>query len=81
MEAVASLLAGLPLQPEESDRGDLMEAKSQIFLKYGLINLIGYINTVLRFKNMRIFLWIQFLCGPLIYAKYRSLLLCEYAFY
>lgn len=34
MEAVASLLAGLPLQPEESDRGDLMEAKSQLFLKY-----------------------------------------------
>ena len=24
----------LPLQPEESDRGDLMEAKSQLFLKY-----------------------------------------------
>ncbi|CAF0862260.1 unnamed protein product [Didymodactylos carnosus] len=34
MEAVASLLVGLPLQPEESDRGDLMEAKSQLFLKY-----------------------------------------------
>ena len=33
MEAVAALLAGLPLQPEESDRGDLMEAKSQLFLK------------------------------------------------
>lgn len=34
MEAVASLLRGLPLQLEESDRGDLMEAKSQLFLKY-----------------------------------------------
>ncbi|XP_046387119.1 neurofibromin isoform X3 [Ischnura elegans] len=34
MEAVAALLRGLPLQPEESDRGDLMEAKSQLFLKY-----------------------------------------------
>lgn len=34
MQAVASLLRGLPLQPEESDRGDLMEAKSQLFLKY-----------------------------------------------
>ncbi|KAK4871818.1 hypothetical protein RN001_015942 [Aquatica leii] len=34
MEAVAALLHGLPLQPEESDRGDLMEAKSQLFLKY-----------------------------------------------
>ena len=34
MEAVASLLHSLPLQPEESDRGDLMEAKSQLFLKY-----------------------------------------------
>lgn len=33
MEAVAALLKGLPLQPEESDRGDLMEAKSQLFLK------------------------------------------------
>ena len=28
------MFAGLPLQPEESDRGDLMEAKSQLFLKY-----------------------------------------------
>ncbi|XP_065225861.1 neurofibromin-like isoform X1 [Planococcus citri] len=34
MEAVAGLLSGLPLQPEESDRGDLNEAKSQLFLKY-----------------------------------------------
>ena len=34
MEAIAALLRGLPLQPEESDRGDLMEAKSQLFLKY-----------------------------------------------
>lgn len=34
MQAVAGLLRGLPLQPEESDRGDLMEAKSQMFLKY-----------------------------------------------
>ncbi|XP_022666414.1 neurofibromin-like isoform X2 [Varroa destructor] len=34
MRAVAALLLGLPLQPEESDRGDLMEAKSQLFLKY-----------------------------------------------
>ena len=34
MEAVAALLRGLPLQPEESDRGDLMEAKSQLFLKF-----------------------------------------------
>lgn len=34
MEAVAALLKGLPLQPEESDRGDLMEAKSGLFLKY-----------------------------------------------
>jgi neurofibromin 1 len=33
MEAVAALLRGLPLQSEESDRGDLMEAKSQLFLK------------------------------------------------
>ncbi|XP_031834542.1 neurofibromin 1 isoform X3 [Nomia melanderi] len=34
MEAVGALLRGLPLQPEESDRGDLMEAKSQLFSKY-----------------------------------------------
>ncbi|KAI1285846.1 Neurofibromin [Halotydeus destructor] len=34
MQAVTGLLRGLPLQPEESDRGDLMEAKSQLFLKY-----------------------------------------------
>lgn len=40
MEAVASLLRGLPLQPEESDRGDLMEAKSQLFLKFALYEFI-----------------------------------------
>lgn len=34
MEAVAALLRGLPLQPEESDRGDINEAKSGLFLKY-----------------------------------------------
>ncbi|XP_012162697.1 neurofibromin isoform X2 [Ceratitis capitata] len=34
MEAVGALLCGLPLQPEESDRGDLMDAKSALFLKY-----------------------------------------------
>ena len=34
MEAVASLLESLPLRSEESDRGDLMEAKSELFLKY-----------------------------------------------
>lgn len=34
MEAVGALLRGLPLQSEESDRGDLMEAKSELFLKY-----------------------------------------------
>ncbi|KAI5740359.1 hypothetical protein M8J76_003040 [Diaphorina citri] len=34
MDAVAALLKGLPLQPEESDKGDLMEAKSSLFLKY-----------------------------------------------
>ena len=33
MEAVAALLKCLPLQPEESDRGDLMDAKSALFLK------------------------------------------------
>ncbi|XP_078599565.1 neurofibromin-like isoform X3 [Branchiostoma floridae x Branchiostoma japonicum] len=34
IEAVVALLTGLPLQPEEGDGGDLMEAKSQLFLKY-----------------------------------------------
>ena len=34
MQAVSHLLRQLPLQPEESDSGDLMEAKSQLFLKY-----------------------------------------------
>ncbi|KAF7274462.1 hypothetical protein GWI33_012883 [Rhynchophorus ferrugineus] len=46
MQAVASLLRGLPLQPEESDRGDLMEAKSQLFLKYFTLfkNLLNECN-------------------------------------
>ena len=34
MACVGTLLRGLPLQPEESDRGDLMDAKSALFLKY-----------------------------------------------
>ncbi|KAL3318539.1 hypothetical protein Ciccas_002794 [Cichlidogyrus casuarinus] len=34
MEAVAALLQSLPLQPEETDRGDLMDAKSHLFAKY-----------------------------------------------
>jgi neurofibromin 1 len=33
MEAVVSLLAVLPLQPVEGDGVELMEAKSQLFLK------------------------------------------------
>ncbi|XP_076386906.1 neurofibromin 1 isoform X1 [Megachile rotundata] len=46
MEAVGALLRGLPLQPEESDRGDLMEAKSQLFLKYFTLfmNLLNHCN-------------------------------------
>ncbi|XP_026322570.1 neurofibromin [Hyposmocoma kahamanoa] len=48
MEAVAALLKGLPLQPEESDRGDLMEAKSQLFLKYFTLfmNLLNDLHEV-----------------------------------
>ncbi|KAJ2943372.1 hypothetical protein O0L34_g12181 [Tuta absoluta] len=48
MESVAALLKGLPLQPEESDRGDLMEAKSQLFLKYFTLfmNLLNDCNEV-----------------------------------
>ena len=33
MQAIAALLQDLPLQPEDSDRGDLMEAKSHLFAK------------------------------------------------
>ncbi len=33
MDAVAALGRGLPPQPEESDRGDSMEAKSELFFK------------------------------------------------
>lgn len=51
MEAVAALLRGLPLQPEESDRGDLMEAKSQLFLKYELYNLYIISSAVYRFST------------------------------
>lgn len=49
MQAVAALLLGLPLQPEESDRGDLMEAKSQLFLKYFslFMNLLNECSEVL----------------------------------
>ena len=46
MEAVAALLAGLPLQPEESDRGDLMEAKSQLFLKWVFFSNIFCISLI-----------------------------------
>lgn len=34
VQSIGSLLRGLPLQPDESDRADLMEAKSQLFLKH-----------------------------------------------
>ena len=34
MTAVAALLYGLPLQSEEADGGDIMEAKSKLFQKY-----------------------------------------------
>ncbi|XP_012529974.1 neurofibromin [Monomorium pharaonis] len=46
MEAVGALLRGLPLQPEDSDRVDLMEAKSELFSKYFTLfmNLINYCN-------------------------------------
>uniref|UniRef100_A0A8D3ARL0 Neurofibromin n=1 Tax=Scophthalmus maximus TaxID=52904 RepID=A0A8D3ARL0_SCOMX len=39
MEAVVSLLAGLPLQPEEGDGVELMEAKSQYFTLF--MNLLN----------------------------------------
>ncbi|XP_058804864.1 neurofibromin [Phymastichus coffea] len=54
MEAVGALLRGLPLQPEESDRGDLMEAKSQLFLKYFTLfmNLLNDCNDAATEENM-----------------------------
>lgn len=53
MQAVAALLLGLPLQPEESDRGDLMEAKSQLFLKYFslFMNLLNECSEVLSTED------------------------------
>nr|XP_046916512.1 neurofibromin-like isoform X2 [Dermatophagoides farinae] len=53
MQAVAALLRGLPLQPEESDRGDLMEAKSQLFLKYFslFMNLLNECSEVLSTED------------------------------
>ncbi|KPM02360.1 neurofibromin-like protein [Sarcoptes scabiei] len=53
MQAVAALLRGLPLQPEESDRGDLMEAKSQLFLKYFslFMNLLNDCSEVLSTED------------------------------
>lgn len=33
ISSVAVLLQGLPLQPEENERGDIMDAKSQLFQK------------------------------------------------
>ncbi|XP_015607506.1 neurofibromin isoform X2 [Cephus cinctus] len=54
MEAVGALLRGLPLQPEESDRGDLMEAKSQLFLKYFTLfmNLLNDCNDAAEEKEV-----------------------------
>ena len=50
VRAIAALLAELPLQPEENDRGDMVEAKSQLFLKYftlfmNLLNECSAANT------------------------------------
>lgn len=46
MEAVGALLRGLPLQPEDSDRVELMEAKSELFSQYFMLfmSLINYCN-------------------------------------
>ncbi|XP_018362342.1 PREDICTED: neurofibromin isoform X1 [Trachymyrmex cornetzi] len=46
MEAVGALLRGLPLQPEDSDRVELMEAKSELFSKYFTLfmKLMNYCN-------------------------------------
>ena len=53
MEAVAALLRGLPLQPEESDRGDLMEAKSQLFLKYFTL-FMNLLNDCMEAQEVRV---------------------------
>ena len=57
MEATAALLAGLPLQPEENDKGDIMEAKSQLFLKYftlfmNLLNDCSEDNYIVESQSM-----------------------------
>lgn len=65
MEAVAALLRGLPLQPEESDRGDLMDAKSALFLKYNTTNPYS----VHTFTLLAFF----FLISQILYAFYESL--------
>lgn len=54
MEAVAALLKALPLQPEESDRGDLMEAKSNLFQKYANIyKCVGFEVLVFSFSCIK----------------------------
>lgn len=54
MEAVAALLRGLPLQPEESDRGDIMEAKSQMFLKFVYPETLVFENIQLKFFSFSV---------------------------
>ncbi|VEL08007.1 unnamed protein product [Protopolystoma xenopodis] len=52
MEAVAALLKGMPLQPEETDRGDLMDAKSHLFAKYFTL-FMNLLNDVADDRDMR----------------------------
>ncbi|XP_020288690.1 neurofibromin isoform X3 [Pseudomyrmex gracilis] len=53
MEAVGALLRGLPLQPEDSDCPDMMEAKSELFSKYFMLfmNLLNYCKEPTLTKN------------------------------
>ncbi|PSN44310.1 Neurofibromin [Blattella germanica] len=68
MEAVAALLRGLPLQPEESDRGDLMEAKSQLFL-----NVYSFLYSKLFDELARVFVTLfdaKHLLSPLLWNMF-----------
>lgn len=54
MEAVVSLLAGLPLQPEEGDGVELMEAKSQLFLKYAIFFVISQVGNTFAINKLHL---------------------------
>ncbi len=52
MRAVAALLVGLPLQPEET--GDILDAKSQLFQKSVLVAYLLVLFDWFRLKMFRV---------------------------